>query len=110
MQQRDGTQWPGPLRDNIKVGHAAPGAVFDARLATPFAVLGIRTAGERLAGIEYLPQGAATLAPPLPSSASAPPLPTATASAAPIPTPRPTAPRPKHTATAATPPVDMQIH
>ena len=63
MQQRDGTQWPGPLRDNIKVGHAAPGAVFDARLATPFAVLGIRTAGERLAGIEYLPQGAATLAP-----------------------------------------------
>ena len=32
-------------------------------LATPFAVLGIRTAGERLTGIEYLPQGAATLAP-----------------------------------------------
>jgi methylated-DNA-[protein]-cysteine S-methyltransferase len=34
-----------------------------ARLATPFAVLGIRTAGGRLAGIEYLPRGAAGLAP-----------------------------------------------
>lgn len=36
---------------------------FDARLATPFAVLGIRAPGERLTGIEYLPRGAATLAP-----------------------------------------------
>jgi methylated-DNA-[protein]-cysteine S-methyltransferase len=34
-----------------------------ARLATPFAVLGIRTAGELLTGIEYLPRGVATLAP-----------------------------------------------
>lgn len=34
-----------------------------ARIATPFAVLGIRAAGERLAGIDYLPKGAATLAP-----------------------------------------------
>ena len=32
-------------------------------MATPFAVLGIRTAGESLTGIEYLPRGAATLAP-----------------------------------------------
>ena len=32
-------------------------------MAAPFAVLGIRTAGDRLAGIEYLPRGAATLAP-----------------------------------------------
>lgn len=32
-------------------------------MATPFAVLGIRTAGDSLAGIEYLPRGAATLAP-----------------------------------------------
>ena len=32
-------------------------------MATPFAVLGIRTAGESLTRIEYLPQGAATLAP-----------------------------------------------
>lgn len=38
-------------------------ASFHARLQTPFAVLGIRTAGERLDGIEYLPRGAATLAP-----------------------------------------------
>jgi len=30
-------------------------------MATPFAVLGIRTAGETLAGIDYLPKGAATL-------------------------------------------------
>jgi methylated-DNA-[protein]-cysteine S-methyltransferase len=30
---------------------------------TPFAVLGIRTAGDSLTGIEYLPRGAATLAP-----------------------------------------------
>ena len=35
---------------------------YSARLATPFAVLGIRTAGESLAGIDYLPKGAATLA------------------------------------------------
>ena len=32
-------------------------------MATPFAVLGVRTGGGRLTGIEYLPQGAATLAP-----------------------------------------------
>ena len=36
---------------------------FQARLATPFAVLGIRTVGERLTDIQYLPKGAATLAP-----------------------------------------------
>lgn len=32
-------------------------------MATPFAVLGIRTAGDSLTRIEYLPKGAATLAP-----------------------------------------------
>ena len=32
-------------------------------MATPFAVLGIRTAGDTLAGIDYLPKGAATLDP-----------------------------------------------
>ncbi|MGH8661462.1 MAG: methylated-DNA--[protein]-cysteine S-methyltransferase [Burkholderiales bacterium] len=32
-------------------------------MATPFAVLGIRAAGDGLTGIEYLPRGAATLAP-----------------------------------------------
>ena len=36
---------------------------FDARLPTPFAVIGIRTSGEMLTGIEYLPRGVATLAP-----------------------------------------------
>jgi methylated-DNA-[protein]-cysteine S-methyltransferase len=32
-------------------------------MATPFAVLGIRTAGDKLTAIEYLPRGAATLDP-----------------------------------------------
>jgi len=36
---------------------------FHARLATPFAVLGIRTVGGHLTDIEYLPRGAAELAP-----------------------------------------------
>ncbi len=36
---------------------------FDAKLLTPFAVLGIRTSGELLTGIESLPRGVATLAP-----------------------------------------------
>jgi methylated-DNA-[protein]-cysteine S-methyltransferase len=34
-----------------------------ARIATPFAVLGIRTVGELVTDITYLPRGAATLAP-----------------------------------------------
>jgi methylated-DNA-[protein]-cysteine S-methyltransferase len=38
-------------------------ALCQARLDTPFAVLGIRTSGERLVGIEYLPRGTPTLAP-----------------------------------------------
>ena len=36
---------------------------FQARLATPFAVLGIRTSGGLLTDIEYLPVGAPVLAP-----------------------------------------------
>ncbi len=36
---------------------------YQARHFTPFAVLGIRAAGERLEGIDYLPKGAATLDP-----------------------------------------------
>lgn len=36
---------------------------FHAKLPTPFAVLGIRTAGETLTAIEYLPRGVAVLAP-----------------------------------------------
>ncbi|HUF81140.1 MAG TPA: methylated-DNA--[protein]-cysteine S-methyltransferase [Burkholderiales bacterium] len=36
---------------------------YQARYPAPFAVLGIRVAGDKLAGIDYLPRGAATLAP-----------------------------------------------
>lgn len=36
---------------------------FAARLAAPFAVLGVRVAGERLIAIQYLPREAASLAP-----------------------------------------------
>ena len=36
---------------------------FHAKIATPFAVLGIRTVGEVVTDIAYLPRGAATLAP-----------------------------------------------
>lgn len=36
---------------------------YHARFPAPFAVLGIRAAGGRLAGIDYLPRGAATLSP-----------------------------------------------
>lgn len=36
---------------------------YHAKLATPFAVLGIRTLGERVIDIDYLPRGIATLAP-----------------------------------------------
>ena len=51
------------LNSRVKIERAAPGELFDARLATPFAVLGIRTAGDLVTRIEYLPRGAATLAP-----------------------------------------------
>lgn len=37
--------------------------IYQARYPTPFAVLGIRTAGATLTGIDYLPRGAATLEP-----------------------------------------------
>ena len=63
MQPRDRLDLPGLLHSVVKIERAAPGEIFDARLATPFAVLGIRTAGELLTGIEYLPRGAATLDP-----------------------------------------------
>lgn len=36
---------------------------YQAKLPAPFAVLGVRTIGERLIGIEYLPREAATLKP-----------------------------------------------
>ena len=37
--------------------------LYQAKLPAPFAVLGIRTVGERLTGIDYLPRGAAPLSP-----------------------------------------------
>ena len=52
------------ISQNVQRAEALP--VLDgysARLATPFAVLGIRTGAEQLLSIEYLPKGAATLAP-----------------------------------------------
>lgn len=63
MQPRDFRDGPEQLQSRIKIERAAPGKLFDARLATPFAVLGIRTAGELVTHIEYLPRGVATLAP-----------------------------------------------
>ncbi len=36
---------------------------YQAKYRAPFAVLGIRTVGDRLTDIEYLPPGVATLAP-----------------------------------------------
>ncbi len=36
---------------------------YSARIATPFAVIGVRTRNERLVSLEYLPPGAAALAP-----------------------------------------------
>ncbi len=36
---------------------------YTARIAAPYAVLGVRSAGEWLTGIDYLPLGAPTLAP-----------------------------------------------
>jgi methylated-DNA-[protein]-cysteine S-methyltransferase len=47
----------------VEVGAPSLLGSFDARLPTPFAVLGIRTSGELLTGIEYLPRGVATLEP-----------------------------------------------
>ena len=66
MQQRNQID---DLRQFVKRGKARAGdetsllAGFEAKLATPFAVLGIRAAGETLTGIEYLPRFAATLGP-----------------------------------------------
>lgn len=66
MVQRDRRLAFAPA-DRRRVGQGALASLmpesFDARLPTPFAVLGIRTSGEILTGIEYLPRGVATLAP-----------------------------------------------
>jgi methylated-DNA-[protein]-cysteine S-methyltransferase len=63
MLERDRAVVPRRLRGKVELEHAMPGNLFHAKLPTPFAVLGIRTAGEMLTGIEYLPRGVATLAP-----------------------------------------------
>ncbi len=54
-----------PRRGRVGESVPAPSVLesFHAKLPTPFAVLGIRTSGELLTGIEYLPRGVATLAP-----------------------------------------------
>ncbi len=54
-----------PGRGRVGEGVPAPSMLesFHAKLPAPFAVLGIRTSGEWLTGIEYLPRGVATLAP-----------------------------------------------
>ncbi len=63
MQPRDARAGLTPFRNRARVERAAPGELFDAKLATPFAVLGIRTAGELVTHIEYLPRFVATLSP-----------------------------------------------
>ena len=63
MPPRDVPSGLAPFRLRARVERAAPGETFDAKLATPFAVLGIRTAGELVTGIEYLPKFVATLSP-----------------------------------------------
>ena len=63
MLPRDGVNIPGLLNSRIKIEHAAPGELFDAKFFTPFAVLGIRAAGDLVTRIEYLPRGVATLEP-----------------------------------------------
>ena len=58
--------FPLPGGGRARAGIGAPPLLlesFDAKLSTPFAVLGIHTAGEMLTGIEYLPRFVATLAP-----------------------------------------------
>lgn len=63
MRLRDATDFATGGRIPEAKVHAAALHGFEACLATPFAVLGIRTPGKLLTGIEYLPRGAATLAP-----------------------------------------------
>jgi methylated-DNA-[protein]-cysteine S-methyltransferase len=64
MLPRDpGSSFPPPRRGRVGVRLPSELDHFAARLPTPFAVLGIRTAGELLTGIEYLPRDVATLAP-----------------------------------------------
>ncbi len=50
-------------RAGVRVAPASLLEPFQAKLPAPFAVLGIRTSGAWLTGIEYLPRGVATLDP-----------------------------------------------
>jgi len=63
MLRRDPENFSGLAPSRSRIERAIPGCAFDAKMATPFAVLGIRAAGELLTDIEYLPRGAAVLAP-----------------------------------------------
>ncbi len=63
MRVHERVEIPGILHSRLKVERAAPGELFDAKFATPFAVLGIRAAGDLVTRIEYLPRGVATLEP-----------------------------------------------
>lgn len=45
------------------VGSSGVGADYSARLAAPFAVIGVKTRAQRLIGLEYLQLGVATLKP-----------------------------------------------
>ena len=63
MRLHDRMEIPGLLNSRVKLERAAPGELFDAKFATPFAVLGIRAAGDLVTQIEYLPRGVATLDP-----------------------------------------------
>src|ERR1700693_1436520 len=49
--------------DDVRRRVARSRPSFSAKLAAPFAVLGVRTAGARLIGIAYLPKGARELSP-----------------------------------------------
>ena len=63
MLRHDRADIPGLLNSRVKIERAAPGELFDAKFLTPFAVLGIRAAGDLVTRIEYLPRGVATLEP-----------------------------------------------
>ena len=65
LEDFDHQHFPSTVRAKVgkEVKAPSPPAAFHAKLQTPFAVLGIRTAGDLLTGIEYLPCNVAMLAP-----------------------------------------------
>ena len=77
-RRRNDEQCPMPVCAGLDWGHAWEGASgnadtvqivntllesWQAKIEAPFAVLGVRSIGERLVAIDYLPRGAATLKP-----------------------------------------------